>query len=284
MNKIAIIGLSGESVFMNVSEFPEIGETIIANSIHVEPGGKGYNQAVAVRRLKGECFFLSAVGNDYNGDECERVLKDEGVNYTLIRKNTKTAFATILTNQQGENQVIVYPGAKLELSDLDYFEKYIKDADVLLLQLEIPFPIIKKAIQIAKENHTYVILNPAPATKLDQDILNNVDLLTPNEGEAKIIFNHHINRDAVVTMGKDGAILYTNNEQIKIPPLNVKAIDSTGAGDCFNAALAVSIAQGNDLLSSCQFANIAAALSVTKNYVIDSLPTKEEVLNYLRKE
>lgn len=280
MAKIAIIGLSGGSIFMKVNSFPEKGETKVAEDLYFEPGGKGFNQAVACSRSGLKCYFLSAIGDDHYGNECKKVLMNENVDFTLVQKNDNTSLATIITDDEGENKVIVSHGAKLHLDDLKIFSSRIKQADVLLLQLEVPINIIKKAIKIAKENNKFVILNPAPFQKIDKEIIECVDLFTPNEGEAKMLFDLYpkeIFKNIVITMGDKGAILYSDNKETIIPPYKVKAVDTTGAGDTFNAALAVRIAEGASLIEACKFASVAAAFSVIKPYVINALPKLEDV-------
>lgn len=283
--KIAIIGLSGQSVFMNVDRFPHLGETISAKNIHIEPGGKGYNQAVAASKLGADVSFLTAVGSDHYGKVCMDILKEYNIKVKVLEKNKKTAFASILTDKKGDNEVIVYHGASLEKEDIKIFVDEIKNADILLLQLETPISIIKKAIAIAKEYNTFIILNPAPAINLDGYILESVNLLTPNEVEANTIFKI-INRNncrAIITLGSKGALILDQGKEIRFPTYKVETVDTTGAGDTFNAALAVEIGKGRKLNAAVRFANAAAALSVTKNYVIDSLPTKTEVDSFLNK-
>ncbi|HBP25499.1 MAG TPA: ribokinase [Acholeplasmatales bacterium] len=285
---------------MKVDHFHRLGETLVSRDFHSEPGGKGFNQAVAVSRLGGKAHFLSAVGDDGYGIACERYLCDQGViPHLKVKSGHKTAYAVILTDKQGENRVTVFPGASSELKtpDLDDFEDVIADSSILLLQLEVPIPVVKQAIRLANRHRVPVILNPAPAKPLDREVLDGVTILTPNESEALSICaltTHErlsrlieslqvLNKTIIVTRGKNGAVIIEKNKITTIPGLDVDCLDSTGAGDVFNGALAVSWASGRTLVEAARFANAAAALSVTKEHVMDALPTRAEVEEFIRK-
>ncbi len=280
--KIAIIGLSGESVFMNVERFHEDGETIKAHNLHIEAGGKGYNQAIAVQRLGGEAHFFSVVGDDKYGHYCEETLKKEGVTtYFVYKANQKTAYANIITNGDGQNQVTVFNGAinSANVNDLNIFKSTIKQMDLLLLSLEMPYSIIKEAIKIANENNIRVILNPAPVLYNINELLDKVFILTPNEIEAQMIFNTSISnlninqmQNTIITLGKKGALLIESQDTKLIKTNIVEVVDTTGAGDVFNGALSVMIAKGQSLKKAIVFANEAASISVTKKYVIEAIP------------
>lgn len=216
MAKIAVIGLSGQSIFMKVNNLPTPSTTIHSTNLYIEPGGKGYNQAVACKKLGAEVSYFSKVGCDEYGNICEKYLKDLGIK-TIFEKDKilNTALATILTDDLAENEVIVYKGASsnLNVSELKDFESEIATADVLLLQYEISIDVVKKAIEIAKENNTLVILNPAPAIYLDKEILNMADIVTPNYEEAKTLYGldieklpSSINNTLIVTLGSKGSL------------------------------------------------------------------------------
>lgn len=293
MAKIAVIGLSGQSIFMKVNNLPTPSTTIHSTNLYIEPGGKGYNQAVACKKLGAEVSYFSKVGCDEYGNICEKYLKDLGIK-TIFEKDKilNTALATILTDDLAENEVIVYKGASsnLNVSELKDFESEIATADVLLLQYEISIDVVKKAIEIAKENNTLVILNPAPAIYLDKEILNMADIVTPNYEEAKTLYGldieklpSSINNTLIVTLGSKGSLLINNNTSKKFSPINVEAVDTTGAGDIFNAGLAVAIANKKSIEEAIEFATVASGLSVTKEHVMDSIPTKEMVEEYLKR-
>lgn len=211
----------------------------------------------------------------------------------------KTALATILISKNGENEVIVYPGASKNLNDEDLriFKEEIYDADVLLLQYETNIDILKKAISIAKEAKIITILNPAPAIYDDQNILESVDILTPNLEEAKKLYclPYHINIDdmgkylakkvrniLIITLGDKGCLLVKDKKYKYYPAFKVKALDTTGAGDIFNAAFATMIAKENSIDEAIRYAMAAAALSVTKPYVINSIPNNDEICKFLK--
>lgn len=293
MAKIAVIGLSGQSIFMKVNNLPTPSTTIHSTNLYIEPGGKGYNQAVACKKLGAEVSYFSKVGCDEYGNICEKYLKDLGIK-TIFEKDKilNTALATILTDDLAENEVIVYKGASsnLNVSELKDFESEIVTADVLLLQYEISIDVVKKAIEIAKENNTLVILNPAPAIYLDKEILNMADIVTPNYEEAKTLYGldieklpSSINNTLIVTLGSKGSLLINNHTSKKFSPINVEAVDTTGAGDIFNAGLAVAIANKKSIEEAIEFATVASGLSVTKEHVMDSIPTKEMVEEYLKR-
>lgn len=293
MAKIAVIGLSGQSIFMKVNNLPTPSTTIHSTNLYIEPGGKGYNQAVACKKLGAEVSYFSKVGCDEYGNICEKYLKDLGIK-TIFEKDKilNTALATILTDDLAENEVIVYKGASsnLNVSELKDFESEIANADVLLLQYEISIDVVKKAIEIAKENNTLVILNPAPAIYLDKEILNMADIVTPNYEEAKTLYGldieklpSSINNTLIVTLGSKGSLLINNHTSKKFSPINVEAVDTTGAGDIFNAGLAVAIANKKSIEEAIEFATVASGLSVTKEHVMDSIPTKEMVEEYLKR-
>ena len=233
-----------------------------------------------------EVSYFSKVGCDEYGNICEKYLKDLGIK-TIFEKDKilNTALATILTDDLAENEVIVYKGASsnLNVSELKDFESEIATADVLLLQYEISIDVVKKAIEIAKENNTLVILNPAPAIYLDKEILNMADIVTPNYEEAKTLYGldieklpSSINNTLIVTLGSKGSLLINNHTSKKFSPINVEAVDTTGAGDIF-------IANKKSIEEAIEFATVASGLSVTKEHVMDSIPTKEMVEEYLKR-
>jgi len=300
MADVAIIGLSGESIFLEVEEFHKPGETIKAKNVHIEPGGKGYNQAACLLKLGSSVAYLSAIASDKFGNECEVYLKQNNATLYFQRIDLeKTALATILTDKYGNNQVTVYPGASkhLNLNHLDGFVEEIKNAKFLLLTLEIPLPVLEKAIDIAIKNNVKIVLNPAPYHK-DFNKLYMCDIITPNEIEAKQLFNLPLDSDIfayidyiksnylkdklkaiIVTLGSNGVLLISKELIKHFPGIKVKAIDTTGAGDIFNATFVHFYKETNDLEKAIKYANLAAALSTTKKYVLNSLPDLNELLN-----
>lgn len=276
MSKIAVIGLVGNSAFLSVDKFHEGGETVHARSVHFEPGGKGYNQAVAAARYGAEVSFLGAVGED--GYESIRAFsKAEGIDAVLVKKDDATAFATIITNAEGANQVTVYPGARLDAADVALFERQIAEADVLLINNEVLEEVNVRAVEIAKANSTRVILNPAPARKTSPYILENVSLFTPNEHETEGLENK---TNLIVTLGAKGCLLKETGEIV--PAVHVgETVDTTGAGDTFNGVLAVMLAEGAPLREAAERASVASGIGVTRKFAASSIPNKEDIEKYI---
>lgn len=296
--KIVVIGLSGESIFLEVDHFHRSGETLKANNLVVEPGGKGYNQAVACKKLGASVSYLTVVGDDDYGNYAINYLKDLGINvfYEKI-KNVKTACATILTDKFGSNQVTVFSGASNYLSKehAKLVEEAIKEADFLLIQLEVSYDLLMKVVKIARSSNTKVILNPAPSSiKYDDELIEYVDYLTPNEIEARDIFDipedikvcqygeylkSKVKNNVIVTLGDKGCLVVKPQSFEYFEPIKVEAVDTTGAGDVFNAALTTML-KGNTLEEAVKFAVKASALSVCKQNVMNAIPTKKEVEEY----
>ena len=267
MDKIAIIGLVGKTIFMEVPRFHEGGETIVAKGIHEEWGGKGFNQAIAAARQDAAVSFLgaaSAADTKAITDFC----RVEGVTAKMCVKRESTACAAILTDGTGETRVTVYPGARLSAKDVDGFAGSIATADFLLLNNEVPEEVNLAAVEIARQYGVKIIFNPAPVRKLPRKILEAVSIFTPNEFEEKGL--GEVGCEVITTLGVKGCRIRSTSEEIPAPM--VKAVDSTGAGDTFNAVLATRLSEGETLHDACVAANTAAAQSVSVKYVIPSLP------------
>ena len=267
MDKIAIIGLVGKTIFMEVPRFHEGGETIVAKGIHEEWGGKGFNQAIAAARQDAAVSFLgaaSAADTKAITDFC----RVEGVTAKMCVKRESTACAAILTDGTGETRVTVYPGARLSAKDVDGFAGSIATADFLLLNNEVPEEVNLAAVEIARQYGVKIIFNPAPVRKLPRKILEAVSIFTPNEFEEKGL--GEVGCEVITTLGVKGCRIRSTSEEIPAPM--VKAVDSTGAGDTFNAVLATRLSEGETLHDACVAANTAAAQSVSVKYVILSLP------------
>ncbi len=274
MPRIAVIGICGNSIFLTADHFQENGETLIADGIFEEVGGKGINQAVTAAKLGAEVDFLAAVGDDENGKACERAAQEYGLSaHFCVKEGKRTAFAFILTDRHGENRVTEYKDAELCPDDVIAFEPCIAKADILLLQQEVPPAVNDAAIRLANKHGVKVILNPAPIREITDDTARAVFAVTPNEQEAAAIdpsrFQH-----CIMTLGKRGCRIAPDTH---IDGLTVTAVDTTGAGDTFNGALAVAIAMGNDLPTACRFAVTAAGLSVTKRGVLAAIPTLSDI-------
>ncbi len=280
MAKVSCIGICGQSTFLSVDHFHKTGETIFTKEIFEEIGGKGINQAVAAARMDVDVSFLGAIGNDQNGLLCKKLLKKENIKDCLVvKEGIPTTFAFILVDKKGENQVTGFHGAELTRQDVLDFSEEIKTSDVLLLQQEVPSEVNELAISIANQNNIPVILNPAPEG-LSPDFKGKLFAATPNEHESRFVDFNKFEHTAV-SLGKDGCLL---DGKTKIPALKVTAVDTTGAGDTFNGVMSAMIAKKSDFDNACRYAVVASSMSVTKKYVIDSIPTIKDIERVMNDE
>ena len=288
--KIVIVGISGESVFLETDHFHRSGETITAINKVTEPGGKGYNQAVASSVFGADVTFLTTVGNDVYGKYAISYLEDNNikVKYRALDE-IPTAYATILTDKKGNNQVTVFSGASsyLTVKDVELIEDDIKNADYILLQLEVAVEVVTKIMELAAKNNVKVVLNPAPAIlPSNHPIYLKADIITPNEIEARDIFNLPVDLDvmqygeylqkiisniAVITLGDKGCLLVSKDYYQYFEGIKVNAIDTTGAGDIFNAGLVTMLASNKTLEEAIKFALEVSSKSVTTKYVMNSI-------------
>lgn len=292
MKKILVIGLCGESVFLDTDHFNEEDETVIATSKHTEPGGKGFNQCVAIKRLSNhEVHFLTKVGNDYYKKVCKRFLLKENIKpHFIINKDIPTAYASIITNKEGTSRITVFPGASstLTVEDIKKYEKLISKMDLVLIQLELGIEIVDYILNTCNKYHVKVVLNPAPVNEnINFNILSKADVLTPNTQEAKIIFQYEdssnieeiinfvrnkTNKLVIITLGSLGALIVNNQYSELIETKKNTPLDTTGAGDVFNGAFVSKYVLNHNLKESVIFANKAAGYSVTKKYVMQAIP------------
>ena len=298
--KIVVIGSANIDMIVKVPHIPAPGETVLGNEFFTVQGGKGANQAVAASRAGGNVTFIACVGNDEFGIKAKEAYKNEGINTEYIKTVDEAATGVALINvaDSGENSISVAPGANSFLSPVDIasLEKVISQADVVLMQLEVPLETIEKAAELANKHKVKVILNPAPAQKLDQRLLEKVAILTPNENEAELIVGaasgtsggmllikalHELGISSVVlTLGEKGAYYSTPDAQKEIAGIRVNAVDTTAAGDTFNGYLAVALASEESMDIAIQIANKAAAISVTRMGAQPSIPFMDEVKIY----
>ena len=276
MSKIAVIGIAGESVFLSVDKFGVSGETVQAKDCHNELGGKGFNQALAVSRYGEKVSFLCAC---YSGDveRFSKIAEQNGIKAFFIEKEKCSPYAVITTDKNGDNQVVVYRGVELNEKDVDLFAKEIKTADILLINNEVPISVNEKAIKIAKENGVKVVLNPAPTRKYNKEFLDKIDLFTPNEHETEGLKEY---QNVVVTLGDKGCFIKSENEIIPAKKVQT-VVDTTGAGDTFNGVLVACLANGEDIKTACEKANVASAIKVMRKYILESIPFKEEIDSFL---
>ncbi len=274
MAKISVIGICGRSVFMPVDHFHAPGETVVAKELAYELGGKGFNQAIAAARMGAEVSFLAAMGDDEITDECEAVLKGDGIKSYVIRKHgQKSAIAFILTDKDGENRVTEYEDAKLSVEDILTYEKEISESEFLMIQNEVPEEVNDKALEIAHKYGVKVIYNPAPARKSTSTKNFKYYVGTPNEHERAFCDEGRFD-NYIITLGKNGCLV---NGKTEIPAIDVKPVDTTGAGDTFNGYLAACLLEGMEIELAAKYAVAASGLSVSKKYVVGAIPYREEV-------
>lgn len=302
MNKsIVVIGSSNTDMVVKSDRFPESGETILGGDFYMLPGGKGANQAVAAARLGGNVNFMCRVGEDLFGRRAIEGYKKEDISTenVIVDSERPSGVAIITVNGSGENKIVVAPGANNGFTNKEIEEGYdlIANAKIVVIQLEIPIQTVGKIIESANKNETYVILNPAPAQPLPTWFYEDLYLITPNETETESLTGIELKDDQtkieaaewfqkrgvnniVITMGDRGSFLVTENYTGHISAPDVKAVDTTAAGDVFNGALSVSLAKEKTLKEAVEFANKAAALSVKKIGAQSSCPTSEEINDF----
>jgi len=293
-----VIGSSNTDMVVQAAHLPVPGETILGGTFFMNAGGKGANQAVAAARLGADITFIAKVGNDIFGKQAVELFDKEEIDtrYVITDPVNPSGVALITVDDLAENCIVVASGANAALlpGDLLAAEPAIKSTAIVLMQLEIPLETVQFAAGLAAENRVKVILNPAPACALPDDLLEKITIITPNETEAEMLTGIKITdigsaemaakalaskgiETVIITLGAKGALLFTGGEFSLIPAPIVKAIDTTAAGDVFNGALAVAIGEGKSMVDAVSFACRAAALSVTRLGAQASAPYRDEV-------
>ncbi|MGF9857869.1 ribokinase [Priestia endophytica] len=288
MSEIVVIGSSSMDLVVTSAIRPGAGETVLGESFKTVPGGKGANQAVAAARLGANVTMIGCVGDDHYGEEILANFKENYVNITNVKPVTGVGSGTAhIVLAEGDNSIVVVKGANDYITP-EYVQSVVDDikkATLVLIQQEIPEETVEYVSEICEEYNIPLLLNPAPARPLSQDVINRATYITPNEHEAAVLFNNLSIEEALkkypnkvfITEGKQGARYYDGEKEILVPSYTVEAVDTTGAGDTFNAALAVALGEGKSIEESLQFANRAASLSVTKFGAQGGMPTREEV-------
>jgi len=300
--KIVVVGSANTDFVLSMPQLPARGETVLGESFRVVRGGKGANQAVAAARLGANVTFVACLGTDSFGNESVAAYRQEGIRTDFIRQDPEThsGVALIMVNQNGENIIAVGPGAngRLTAADVLAADTAIREADCLLLQLEIPLAAVQAAAEMAHRHHVKVILNPAPAQKLPPEILKAVDYLTPNEAEAAILAGRDPSASGpdslgtlasllgvpnlVVTLGAKGACIVQSSQTMDyVPAFPITPVDTTASGDAFSAALAVALARGESLSQAVRYANAAGAITATRPGAQPSLPTGRELDQFM---
>lgn len=303
-NKIVIVGSSNTDMVVRVDHFPLPGETIIGNQFMTNQGGKGANQAVAVARLGGDTVFVARLGDDVFGAQSLQLLKQEGMDTTYVKltPGASTGVALIPVDAKGENCIIVASGANalLSVEDVKAAEGEIKNAAILLMQLETPLDSLMYAAELAHKNGVTVVLNPAPFPKepLPAEFLRNVDIIIPNETEAAYMAGQQVTDEAsalavikkiqamgvekvIITVGKLGAYTSENDKLVRVPTYETKAVDTVAAGDTFCGGVCVALSKGYSLIDAIRVGNKAASIAVTRMGAQPSVPKAEEVFGKL---
>lgn len=288
---ITIIGSINMDMVTITDNIPVRGETVLGENFKTYPGGKGANQAVAAARLGGNVQIIGRVGKDSFGEQLINGLEQEGVSISCVETTTKisTGVATIIVSER-DNQIIVVPGANYDLTP-EYLEKYkekILSSSLVVLQFEIPLTTISYCLDICMENQIPVILNPAPARILEDSDWRKATYITPNETEVEELFYpiqdlpQEVSSKLIVTMGDKGVKYTDNGKEMIVSAFKVNPIDTTGAGDTFNGALAVALAENMNLHRALEFANGAAALSIQRFGAQGGMPKRKVLEDFLK--
>jgi ribokinase len=304
--RITVVGSYATGLTMKVERMPSTGETLLGMGYRVDYGGKGSNQAVGCARLGAHVSFVARIGTDPFGEMALRLYRDEGIDIAHVKctANAPTGVGFIIVEAaSGHNCITIDPGANelLTAADVSQCEAAFNSPAVVLTQLEIPVAAAEAALARGRERGAITILNPAPVRPLPPSLLQLVDILTPNQSEAKVLAGLGSGaevepevvarrlirsgvKQVVMTLGENGALIVTDKSSIRVPAVSMSAVDTTGAGDAFNAGLAIALACGASLAEAVPFAAVTGGLAVTKEGVIPSLPNREDVLQFYRKQ
>lgn len=298
LNRITVIGSSNTDMVIKTTKLPAPGETILGGSFFMNPGGKGANQAVAASRLGGKVSFVAKTGDDIFGKQAKQLFENEGVNtdFMFTDQENPSGVALITVDAQAENCIVVAPGANSNLlkADIDQAREELLRSEIILMQLEIPLDTVIYAANIAFEAGKKVILNPAPARELPDELLQKLYIITPNETEAELLTGVKVTdvttaekaarllhakgvKIVIITLGSKGAFYYSGDGFKVVPAPKVQAVDTTAAGDVFNGALAVAVSEGLELDKAIELANKAASISVTRLGAQSSAPYWKEI-------
>lgn len=295
---VTVVGSFAVGMTIRTVRMPIFGETLVGSDFDMGPGGKGSNQAVASARLGAESYLAGIIGEDKLAEIATELYAREGVNTRYLVKThaLATGVGFIILDPQGHNGIILDMGANklMDAAFVDGVEPQIAASDVVLSVLEVPVVGAARAMELGRRHGVRTLLNPAPATRLEDSVIANCDFLTPNETELRILLGlapddptptrdlaHRLLQrgahNVIVTLGGEGALILNRDGMQHVPGVEVKVVDTTGAGDAFNAALAVALAEGKSLVGAVQFAACAGALECTALGVIQGMPTRSAV-------
>lgn len=303
--KLAVLGSINADHILNLTHFPRPGETVIGKQYQIAFGGKGANQAVAAGRAGADIAFIACVGADDIGERIRQQLQQDRIDTAPVETvaDEATGVAMIFVNGEGENNIGIYSGANAALTPacVARHQQVIAQADALLMQLESPLESVLAAAKIARANATQVILNPAPATQLSDELLALIDIITPNETEAEILTGIAVKSDedaaraaqalhekgihtVLITLGRRGVWLSEQGKGVRIPGFSVQAIDTIAAGDTFNGAFITARLEGVAMHDAVRFAHAAAAIAVTRPGAQPSVPWRTEIDTFLQQQ
>ncbi|MGE5248980.1 MAG: ribokinase [Bacteroidota bacterium] len=299
MTDILVIGSINMDLVVRAAHFPGPGETIQGEDLAAYPGGKGANQAVAAARQGGRVSMIGRVGNDPYGDELIENLKQNQIDAALVRRDeAPTGTAIVVVDEKGQNSIVVSPGANGKVVPEDVEIASLIDLKMVLFQLEIPLETVMRGSQLARQHGAKMLLNPAPARPLPDELLANVDYLLPNETELSLLSGQPVKDAAsaeaaarvlldrgvpavVVTLGANGSLIVTGDGAWHVPHFAVKVVDTTGAGDAFIGGFASAVLRGSTLEEAARLGNASGALAASKAGAQPSLPTREELQAFL---
>ncbi|MGK3124517.1 ribokinase [Candidatus Pantoea formicae] len=303
--KLAVLGSINADHILNLTHFPRPGETVIGKQYQIAFGGKGANQAVAAGRAGADIAFIACVGADDIGERIRQQLQQDRIDTAPVETvaDEATGVAMIFVNGEGENNIGIYSGANAALTPacVARHQQVIAQADALLMQLESPLESVLAAAKIARANATQVILNPAPATQLSDELLALIDIITPNETEAEILTGIAVKSDedaaraaqalhekgihtVLITLGRRGVWLSEQGKGVRIPGFSVQAIDTIAAGDTFNGAFITARLEDVAMHDAVRFAHAAAAIAVTRPGAQPSVPWRAEIDTFLQQQ
>lgn len=302
---LVVLGSINADHILNLETFPTPGETVTGNQYQVAFGGKGANQAVAAGRSGANIAFIACTGDDDTGERVRKQLASDNIDIAPVSvvAGESTGVALIFVNAEGENVIGIHAGANAALTTerVEAQRGIIAGAEALLMQLESPVESVLAAAKIAHENHTSVVLNPAPARVLSDELLALVDIITPNETEAEKLTGIRVENDddaaraalalhdkgigtVIITLGSRGVWASVNGEGRRVPGFKVKAIDTIAAGDSFNGALVTALLEGKAMDDAIRFAHAAAAIAVTRKGAQPSVPWRKEIDEFLSQQ
>ncbi len=302
---LVVLGSINADHILNLETFPTPGETVTGNQYQVAFGGKGANQAVAAGRSGANIAFIACTGDDDTGERVRKQLASDNIDVAPVSvvEGESTGVALIFVNAEGENVIGIHAGANAALTTerVEAQRAIISGANALLMQLESPVESVLAAAKIAHENHTTVVLNPAPARVLSDELLALVDIITPNETEAEKLTGIRVENDGdaaraagalhdkgigtvIITLGSRGVWVSANGEGRRVPGFKVKAIDTIAAGDTFNGALVTALLEGRAMDEAIRFAHAAAAIAVTRKGAQPSVPWRKEIDEFLSQQ